>query len=67
MRAASARTMRAEPPRGGRFVADLGMDDGGLGWPRLGPDCPPHDRDQIEDRQLQDEHQEDDLDHGEPF
>jgi hypothetical protein len=29
---------------------------------RLGPDGPPHDPDQVDDRQLQDEHQEDDLD-----
>jgi hypothetical protein len=29
---------------------------------RLGPNRPPHNRDQVDDRQLQDEHQEDDLD-----
>jgi hypothetical protein len=34
-----------------------------LGWTRLGPDGPPDDADQVQDRQLEDEHQEDDLDH----
>jgi hypothetical protein len=34
---------------------------------RLGTDGPPDDPDQIEDRQLEDEHQEDDLDHGPTF
>jgi len=36
--------------------------DGRLGRQRLGPDGPVHDCDQVDDRQLQDEHQEDDLD-----
>ncbi len=36
----------------------------GLRRARLGPDGPPDDRDQIDDRQLEDEHQEDDLDHA---
>jgi hypothetical protein len=31
---------------------------------RLGLDRPPHDPDEIEDRELEDEHQEDDLDHN---
>jgi hypothetical protein len=30
---------------------------------RLGADGPPHDPDQVEDRELEDEHQKDDLDH----
>jgi hypothetical protein len=34
-----------------------------LGRTRLGPDSPPDDSDQVQDRQLEDEHQEDDLDH----
>jgi hypothetical protein len=38
--------------------------DRGLRRQGLGPDRPVHDRDQVDDRQLQDEHQEDDLDHG---
>jgi hypothetical protein len=39
----------------------------GLGGSGLGPDGPPDDPDEIEDRQLEDEHQEDDLDHGPTF
>jgi hypothetical protein len=31
---------------------------------RLRSDSPPHDPDQVEDRELEDEHQEDDLDHA---
>jgi hypothetical protein len=33
----------------------------------LSPHGPPDHRDQIDDRQLEDEHQEDDLDHVRPF
>jgi len=36
----------------------------GLGRSRFGSHGPVHDCDQVEDRQLQDEHQEDDLDHA---
>jgi len=35
-----------------------------LGRPRLGANGPPDDADQVQDRQLEDEHQEDDLDHA---
>jgi hypothetical protein len=46
-----------------RRVGVRGDGQDGRFWrQRLGPDGPPHDRDQIDDRQLQDEHQEDDLD-----
>jgi hypothetical protein len=38
-----------------------------LGRRRLSLDRPVHDPDQIEDRELEDEHQEDDLDHERPF
>jgi hypothetical protein len=38
------------------------VQDGRFRRQRLGPDGPPHDCDQVDDRQLQDEHQEDDLD-----
>jgi hypothetical protein len=34
-----------------------------LGRSRLGPNGPPDHCDQVHDRQLEDEHQEDDLDH----
>jgi signal transduction histidine kinase len=64
MRPAAARTARAEAARRGRRI---GVGDprqnGRLRRARLRPDRPVHDRDQVEDRQLQDEHQEDDLDH----
>jgi hypothetical protein len=40
-----------------------GHDCGLLGKPRLGANRVPHDPAEVEDRQLQDEHHEDDLDH----
>ena len=66
MRPAAPRRTAAAPPWGGRRkLIRCGRDEsGGLGRLRLGPHGPVHDRDQVEDRELQDEHQKDDLDHG---
>jgi len=47
-----------------RLAVDGDRQDGRFRRLRLGADGPPHDRDQIQDRELEDEHQEDDLDHG---
>jgi hypothetical protein len=66
MRAAARRSSR-------RGTARLGWRRPALGdhrqqrrlWrARLGPDRPPDDPDQVQDRELEDEHQEDDLDHA---
>jgi hypothetical protein len=47
-----------------RVAAGRDVHDGGLGRAGLGADGPPDDADQIQDRELEDEHQEDDLDHA---
>jgi hypothetical protein len=45
------------------LLLDGGRQQRRLGRRRLSLDRPVHDPDQIEDRELEDEHQEDDLDH----
>jgi hypothetical protein len=47
-----------------RFAVGGDRQEGRLFRIRLRSDGPPHDRDQVQDRELEDEHQEDDLDHG---
>jgi hypothetical protein len=65
MRAATARPARAGTPWKAAWVVHRGHEERrGLGRARLGPNGPPDDPDQVQDRQLEDEHQEDDLDHA---
>jgi hypothetical protein len=64
MGAASARPAWAKAARRDRTgVVHGGRQQRGLRRTRLGPHGPPDDPDQVEDRELEDEHQEDDLDH----
>jgi hypothetical protein len=47
----------------GRIVVGGNREEGGLRRLRLRSNRPPDDADQIDDRELEDEHQKDDLDH----